>query len=250
MLRIARAFANKAKIAYLTAGDGGELSAEYFLALARAGVNILEVGIPFSDPIADGTAIQLAMERALKNGTDIDRVLDIVSKIRANTEAAIVLFTYLNPIQKDLAGFLKRAKQAGIDGILVVDLPYEEGSELQFLCDKLEIALILVSAPSTPLQRMGLLSQQGGGFLYYACQKGTTGTRDKLPEDLIKRMEEIKKHTQLPVAVGFGVSNSQMVREILNIADGCVIGSYFVNAVAKNVTPQELQKLAEEVFLC
>ena len=247
MSRITNAFAHKAKIAYLTAGDG-EHSAEYFLALCRAGANILEIGIPFSDPVADGPAIQLAMERALKNGTDVAKVLELVAQIRPQTDAGLILFTYYNPIQEHLEQFLTAAKTAGADGILVVDLPFEEGEQLRFLCEKIGLAQVSVTAPSTPLERIEKLSESGSGFLYYACRKGTTGTRDELPDDLVQRMKIVRQHSKLPVAVGFGVSNNVMVQKILNVADGCVIGSYFVNAVAKNVTPNELQKLAEEVF--
>jgi tryptophan synthase alpha chain len=245
MSRIETAFANKAKIAYLTAGDGDPL---YFLALARAGANILEIGMPFSDPVADGPAIQLAMERSLKNGTNIDKVLDIVRQIRSESDAAIILFTYYNPIQNNLEQFLNNAKQAGADGVLVVDLPFEEGAELRFLCNKIGLAQIAVAAPSTSPERIELLSRCGSGFLYYACRKGTTGVRDELPDDMVERIKVVRKHSKLPVAVGFGVSNHSMVEKILQVADGCVIGSYFVNIVAKNATPNELQQLAKEVF--
>lgn len=247
MSRIAKAFGEKAKVAYLTAGDGQD-SAEYFLALSRAGANVLEIGIPFSDPVADGPAIQLAMERALKKETDITKVLEMVKNIRPKTDAALILFTYFNPIQGDLENFLIKAKTAGADGLLVVDLPFEESGELRFLCEKIGLAHISVTAPSTSLARIKLLSENGSGFLYYACRKGTTGIRDGLPNDLIERIKEVREHSSLPVAVGFGVSNNTMVQQILDVADGCVIGSYFVNAVANNVTPQALQKLAEEVF--
>ena len=245
MSRIAKAFAEKAKIAYLTAGDG---SVDYFLALARAGANVLEIGIPFSDPVADGPAIQLAMERSLKNGTNTTKVLEIVKQVRCQTEAAIILFTYYNPIRNNLEQFLDDASKAGVDGILVVDLPFEEGEELRFLCKKVGLAQIAVTAPSTPLERIKLLSGQGSGFLYYACRKGTTGIREELPDDLVQRIREVRESSKLPVAVGFGVSNSTMVEKILNVADGCVIGSYFVNAVARQVSAQELQQLAKEVF--
>ena len=245
MSRIANAFAEKAKIAYLTAGDG---DADYFLALARAGANVLEIGIPFSDPVADGPAIQMAMERSLKNGTNINTVLETVKQIRSQTDAAIILFTYYNPIRHNLEQFLNDASTSGADGILVVDLPFEEGEELRFLCKKVGLAQIAVTAPSTPPERIALLSGQGSGFLYYACRKGTTGIRNELPDDLIQRIREVRHHSKLPVAVGFGVSNNTMVEQILNVADGCVIGSYFVNAVANQVSAKELQQLAKEVF--
>jgi tryptophan synthase alpha chain len=245
MSRIDKAFALKAKIAYLTAGDG---DSDYFMALVRAGANVLEIGIPFSDPVADGLSIQLAMERSLKNGTSIAKVLEIVREIRAQTDAAIILFTYFNPIQNNLEKFLHEAKEAGADGILVVDLPFEEGAQLRFLCDNIGLAQIAVSAPSSSPERIEQLSTYGSGFLYYACRKGTTGTKDELPEDIVSRINEVKKHSKLPVAVGFGVSNNNMVNKILEVADGCVIGSYFVNQVAKNVTSSELEQLAKEVF--
>lgn len=249
MSRIKTAFENKAKVAYLTAGDGKQ-NYEYFRALLNSGVNILEIGIPYSDPVADGPAIQLAMQRALDNNTTLKTVFDLVKKLRKTTDAAIILFTYFSPIQKDLEKFLKDANVAGADGVLVVDLPYEEGAEFRFLCEKYAIAPIMVAAPSTSLERIKLLASSGNGFLYYACYKGTTGMRDELPSDLTMRIAEIKANSKLPVAIGFGVSNNKMVQQILNIADGCVIGSYFVNAVAKQVTPTELESMAREVFTC
>lgn len=247
MSRIAKAFENKAKIAYLTAGDG-ENSAEYFLALARGGANVLEIGIPFSDPVADGPAIQLAMTRALAKNTDVNSIFDIVRQIRPKTDAALILFTYLNPIQKNLEKFVIEAKEAGVDGVLVVDLPYEESHEFRFLCNKVGLALIAVTAPSTSLERIKLLSDNGSGFLYYACRRGTTGVKNELPTDLAERISQIKEHSKLPVVVGFGVSTNKMVKDILDVADGAVVGSYFVNAVAKNVTPIELEKMVSEVF--
>jgi tryptophan synthase alpha chain len=250
MLRLTKAFANKARVAYLTAGDGGAKSADYFLALANAGANVLEIGIPFSDPVADGPAIQLAMERALANGTNLQRVLEIIRQVRAKTDAAIIIFTYYNPIIHGLEGFLAKIKQAGADGILVVDLPFEENENLRFLCDKLELAPIMVASPSTPIERIKMLAENSNGFLYYACRKGTTGIRSELSEDIIQEVKLVKQNSPLPVAVGFGVSNSGMVKKLLSIADGCVIGSYFVNAIAEGRTPHELEVMTREVFAC
>jgi tryptophan synthase alpha chain len=247
MLRIAKAFANKAKVAYLTAGDGVD-SEQYFIALAKGGANILEVGIPFSDPTADGLIIQKAMERSLNAGTNVDKVLKIIEQIRLNTEAAIIVFTYFNPIRYNLEQFLAQAKQAGADGVLVVDLPFEESAELRFLCAKYNLANISVTAPSTPLSRIELIANNSNGFLYYACRKGTTGLRNELPNDLIDRITEVRKHSSLPVAIGFGVSNKQMVEQILTVADGCVVGSYFVDAVAKQVTLTQLEHMAASIF--
>jgi tryptophan synthase alpha chain len=251
MSRIKNAFANKAKIAYLTAGDGGgvEQSAAYFLALAKGGVNLLEVGIPYSDPVADGPVIQAAMERALAANTTVESSLEVVAKIRAQSEVAMILFTYYNPIQDDLAGFLTRAKQAGADGVLIVDLPYEESANYRYVCKYLGLAPINVIAPSTSKARMKtVLAGLDQGFVYYACQKGTTGTRDGLPADLPAQIAAIREASQLPVAVGFGVANSAMVEQILALADGCVVGSYLVKQLANQITPAELTTLTKDLY--
>lgn len=252
MSRIAHAFSKKAKIAYLTAGDSGlnmpEYSAEYFLALTRAGFNVLEVGIPFSDPVADGPVIQLAMERALTAGIYIPEVLEIIRLIRAQSDAAIIVFTYLNPIMANVKQFLQDIKQAGADGILIVDLPLEESAVVRGLCNEVGLALIMVAAPSTSAERVATLSRQGSGFLYYACRKGTTGVKNDLPEEIIAQIKQVKQQSILPVAVGFGVSTPAMVKRLLEVTDGCVIGSYFVNAIAEGKTPIELEKIAKEIL--
>lgn len=272
MCRITRAFAQKAKIVYLTAGDDGVVdenclismsnsvattdtiaaainaSVEYFLALVKSGVNILEIGVPFSDPVADGATIQLAMTRALKNGINFNHVLEIVKRVRDKSEVALVLFTYYNPICINLAEFLSAAKMAGADGILVVDLPLEESDEFSRLCRQIGLAHIMVASASTSLERTLLLSRNGSGFLYYACRRGTTGVRNDLADDLIARIKQVKESSDLPVAVGFGVSNNNMVQQILSIADGCVVGSYFVDKIAKGISPQNLGQMAGEMF--
>lgn len=251
MLRISKAFNDKAKVAYLTAGDGGiDKSTEYFLALASSGVNLLEVGIPYSDPVADGPVIQAAMERSLLSGTTVDSSLHIVKKIREkNNEVAIIIFTYYNPIHHHLYDFLVKAKESGADGILVVDLPYEESGNYHHYCKSLGLSPITVIAPSTTKARMQeILANLEDGFVYYACQKGTTGARTGLPEDLPTQITNIRGVTNLPIAVGFGVANSNMVKEILNIADGCVVGSYLVKKLEDEITPSELAMIAKELF--
>ncbi|MBU6383888.1 MAG: tryptophan synthase subunit alpha [Verrucomicrobia bacterium] len=226
MSRISKAFANKrAFIGYLTAGDAGKKD---FLELTHHGVNVLEVGIPFSDPVADGPVIQKAMMRALQKGMTPAKALDIVREIRAESDVAIVVFTYLNPIQKDLKAFLSQAKQAGADGILIVDLPLEEADEYRFLCDRVGLDPIFLIAPSTPPERIERLSRAGRGFLYYACRKGTTGARTGLPEDLREKVAVIRAKSSLPIAVGFGISERKTADAILTIADGFVVGSHFV----------------------
>ena len=226
MSRISKAFQNKdAFVGYLTAGDAEKKD---FLELIEQGVNVLEVGIPFTDPVADGPVIQKAMTRALKKGTTPDSVLGIVREIRKESDVAIVIFTYFNPIQKDFSSFIKRAKNAGADGMLIVDLPIEESGEYRRLCDEIDLAPIFVIAPSTPPDRIKAIGKAGRGFLYYACRKGTTGARAKLPEDLEEKVSQIKKISALPVAVGFGISDRKTADEVLKIADGFVVGSHFV----------------------
>lgn len=250
MSRIKQTFANKAKIAYLTAGDGGfDKSIEYFLALVDGGVNLLEIGIPYSDPVADGPVIQAAMERSLLSGTTVNSALEIIKGIRAKSDVAIIVFTYYNPIHHNLYGFLANAKSAGADGVLVVDLPYEEAQNYHHYCKSLELSPITVIAPSTKPERMKhILSRLDNGFIYYACQKGTTGTRDGLPSDLPSQLNAIREVSALPIAVGFGISNSSMVEQILDVADGCVVGSYLVRKLEDNITPAELVQVTKELF--
>jgi tryptophan synthase alpha chain len=226
MSRISQAFAKKqAFIGYLTAGDS---SKEHFLSLIEMGVNVLEIGIPFSDPVADGPVIQKAMVRSLRAGTTPKKVLQLVAELRKETEVAIVLFTYFNPIQRDLKGFLAQAKKAGADGVLVVDLPLEESAPYQLLCKDFGLSPIFVIAPSTPPERIRAISDAAKGFIYYACRKGTTGARSSLPEDLSEKIAQIRTHTDLPIVVGFGISSRETANAVLKIADGFVVGSHFV----------------------
>lgn len=226
MNRIQRAFSNQALIGYLTAGDGDSL--ENFIKLSLSGANVLEIGIPFSDPIADGPVIQTAMKRSLQKNTSVHDVLLLIANLRARVDAAIIVFTYLNPIQGDFDGFLRSAKRAGADGILIIDLPIEEADEYRRICKEIDLAPIFVIAPSTPLERMRRIAQAGDGFLYYACRKGTTGVRSDLPDDLTHKIAEIRSISSLPIAVGFGISDQQTVKAVLQIADGVVVGSHFV----------------------
>lgn len=226
MSRISKAFANhNAFIGYLTVGDATKKD---FLELVSIGVNILEVGIPFSDPVADGPVIQKAMQRALEKGANAESALKMVAEIRKESEVAIVIFTYFNPIQKDFSLFLRKAKEAGADGILIVDLPLEEASEYCRLCGEIDLDPIFVIAPSTLPARIEEIAKRGKGFLYYACRKGTTGARSDLPADLSEKIAQIRAKSTLPIAVGFGISNRKTADEVLKMADGFVVGSHFV----------------------
>ncbi len=239
---ISKAFSNSsAFIAYLTLGDGGlEYSLESALALVEGGVNLLEIGLPFSDPVADGPVIQKAMERSLASGTKPNDVIAFLKAFRKKSDIPIVLFSYYNPILAMGQEFLEEVKQAGADGLLIVDLPYE-------LFPTSSLDPILIVSTSTPQKRLEEIVKNGRGFIYYACQKGTTGMRKQLPAHFSADINKIKQATSLPVAAGFGISNKETALEALNSADGFVVGSYFVEAMSRRLSAQELTRLAQEL---
>jgi len=249
-MRIANTFANnKAFIAYLTAGDGGiEKTLKAALALIEGGVNMLEIGVPFSDPIADGSVIQRAAMRALSAGTTLKDVLWLTQQIRKYSDIPLILFSYFNPILTALkTSFLQDAKQAGIDGILIVDCPLEESHAFHEQCVTQALAPIYVIAPTTPLERICKMDAHGQGFLYYACRKGTTGIQKGLPDDFVEKIQHIKAHTHLPVVVGFGISDRDMAQKVWQHADGVVVGSLFVKALEDGMDPSALTQLAMDL---
>jgi tryptophan synthase alpha chain len=250
MSRIQQQFAKRpAFVAYLTAGDGGMArTLEASLALVAGGVDILEIGLPFSDPVADGPTIEQAAERALAQGFTLDQVLQLISDFRQQSSVPIILFSYYTPLfLASKKGFFEKAKNAGVDGCLIVDLPIEEAAEHIQLCNKIGMDPVFLISPSTPAERMKLINQYSRGMLYYACRKGTTGIKDQFPEDFIDKMREIKSHTTLPVAVGFGISNKTMAQKALEYADGFVIGSLFVKAIAEGKSAAQLTELAQSL---
>lgn len=249
--RIKQLFAKQqAYIAYLTAGDGGiKHTLAAALALIEGGVNLLEIGVPFSDPIADGPVIQQAAARALSVGTTLTEVLWLIRAIRKHSDIPIILFSYLNPILAALPSqFLNAAKQAGVDGLLLVDCPLEESASMQQACEQQTLDLIYVITPATSVARLQFIERQAQGFLYYACRKGTTGVREGLPDDFEQKMKLIKSTVQLPVVVGFGISNHRMATAVLQHADGVVIGSLFVKALAEGMPPAHLTTLARTIY--
>ncbi len=249
--RIQRIFKQgKANIAYLTAGDGGiQQTLKAALALISGGVNMLEIGIPFSDPVADGPVIQRAAQRAIQQQTTFADILYLIKEIRKSSDIPLILFSYVNPIFKAMqTSFLSEAKQAGIDGILLVDCPIEESQGFHDQCIRLEIAPIYVITPTTSVSRIHKIDQYGKGFLYYACRKGTTGVRSHLPKDFQEKIQQVKSNTQLPVVVGFGISNKETAAEVLQYADGVVVGSLFVKALEDGMQPEGLTQLAQTIF--
>lgn len=248
--RIETKFAQgKVFVAYLTAGDGGlqhTLAAAF--ALIDGGVSVLEIGVPFSDPVADGPVIQCAAARALAAGTNLSEILDLVADIRSKSDIPIILFTYLNPILRVLhTSFFQDAQQAGVDGILLVDCPLEESDRVLQRCAQHAIAPIFVTTPTTPVARIQQIDQQGHGFLYYACRKGTTGMKPGLPTDFATQMQTLRVHARLPVVAGFGIATRAAATQVLQYADGVVVGSLFVQAIEERMALADLQRLAMQI---
>lgn len=245
--RIQNCFANgKAFVGYLTAGDGGiEKTLSTARALIQGGVNLLEIGLPFSDPIADGPVIQQASARALAKDACFEHIRWLVKQIRKDSQIPLVLFSYLNP----LLPLLKNDALADldVDGILIVDCPLEESHRFYRPCLEKGIAPIYIISPTTPQKRIQQINKLAKGFLYYACRKGTTGMQTELPQQLAEKLQWIKSLVHLPVVVGFGVANRRDAATILNYADGVVIGSLFVDAAAQGKSALEICALAEKV---
>jgi tryptophan synthase alpha chain len=226
----------KAFIAYICAGDPDlPRTVDLALALEKAGVDILELGVPFSDPLADGLVNQLAAQRALEAGATVPGVLDCIRQIRRHSQIPIVLYTYLNPIfQFGFERFHRQADGAGVDGLLLLDLPPEEDQPSE---GPLHIRLI---APTTPPERTEEICGRAAGFVYYVSREGVTGAQSSVWSSLRERVSEIRQHTTLPIAVGFGISTADQAREVARIADAVVVGSAIVQAINENVTSPDL----------
>jgi tryptophan synthase alpha chain len=222
-------------VTYVTAGDPDlGRSAEILRALDRAGADLLEVGVPFSDPVADGPVIQRAAERAIAAGTTLARVLDLVAGVRRSLTRPVVLFTYANPVfRMGLETFRARAADAGVDGVLVLDLPVEEAGEVrEALADK-GIDMIFLLSPTTTKVRIRKAGELGRGFLYAISRLGVTGTRDTVADGVQALVARIRAETPLPVAVGFGISSPEQVRQVGRWADAAVVGSGLVRVIAE-----------------
>ncbi|MHB8137944.1 MAG: tryptophan synthase subunit alpha [Smithellaceae bacterium] len=243
-----RAKNEKALIVYLTAGDPSlAITKQLILGLEKSGVDILEIGVPFSDPTADGPVIQAASQRALKNGTTLKSVLNLVADIRLVSEIPIVLFGYFNPIfAYGVDQFAKAARQAGVDGVLVVDLPPEEAQELRIHSDPARLDFISLVAPTTGKERLKNILNSATGFLYYISITGITGTVAPKIDDIAREVAKIRKLTKMPIAVGFGISNTEQAEEIGAIADGIVIGSAVVKLIDENRNNRDLVKVVSD----
>jgi tryptophan synthase alpha chain len=244
--RIARRFAELARrrelglVAYLTAGDPTlDATEKIVLAAARAGADVIELGVPFSDPLADGPTIQRASERALKSGTTLAGILGLVGRLRRETDVPLVLFSYYNPIlQMGIERFAVEAATAGVDGVLATDLTPEEAGDYRSILRARGLDTIFLAAPTSPDMRLAKISAASSGFLYLISRTGVTGTRDALPEDLPALVRRARKATQLPIAVGFGISRPTHVSVLGGIADAAVVGSAIVAEIEKAATPE------------
>ena len=236
MTRIKDAFdSGKAFIVYLMAGDPGlEISAEYILAAQEAGADMIEIGIPFSDPIAEGEVIQAASLRALASGTRLDGVFDMVASIKGKMRIPMVFMTYLNPVfVYGYERFFARCEEIGICGIIIPDLPYEEQGEAKDAAGKHGVELVTLIAP-TSKKRIAELAKDAEGFIYLVSSLGVTGVRSEITTDLEDVVSEIRKHTDIPVAVGFGISTPEQVKEYTKTADGVIVGSAIVRIVGQH----------------
>ncbi len=223
-------------IAYVCAGDPTpEASADVCRALLANGVDLLELGVPFSDPLADGLTNQHAAQRALEAGMTQEKVFALVKTLRAGSEAPIMFYTYYNLVfSQGVEAYVKRAKDAGVDGLLVLDLPPEEADEFRAACDKHGVKTVFIVAPTTPDERIPLIADAATGFIYYVSQEGVTGERKALADNLDAAVKRIRAHTDLPVAVGFGISTPEQAKEVAGVADGVIVGSALVNCIARN----------------
>ena len=239
-----------AMIAYIAAGDPTLAATEALVpALEKAGVDLIELGLPFSDPLADGIVNQLAAARALEAGATTQKVLDCVRAIRQVSQIPIVLYTYLNPIYRfGFAGFFSAAEAAGVDGLLILDLPPDEiASNPDFTIDS-SLKQIRLIAPTTPEARIATLTAKASGFLYYVSREGVTGERAEVADSLVERVEAIRATTSLPIAIGFGISTPEHVRQVAAVADAVVVGSAIVKRVAEwGNDPNFVQKMMEFV---
>ena len=237
----------KGFIAYITGGDpdldGTQIIAH---ALERAGVDILEIGLPFSDPLADGIANQLSAQRALESGTTIPKLLAMIAEFRKTSELPIVIYSYLNPVlNHGFQRFHEEAAAAGVDGLLLLDLPPDQAQRSEELKNSFGLQRILLIAPTTPAARIAQITAAGAGFIYYVSREGVTGEQSSVATSVPERVKMIRATTDLPVAIGFGVSNPEQAAEVAAAGDAVVVGSAIVKRIQEHAKDPEL---GEKIF--
>jgi tryptophan synthase alpha chain len=235
-------------VTYVTAGDPDlERSAAVIRTLDRAGADVIEIGVPFSDPMADGPVIQRATERALAGGTTLPRVLDLVKTVRSGVAAPLVLFSYANPIfRMGVHTFARAARGVGVDGVLVLDVPIEEAGEMRGVFSANDLDTIFLLSPTTTTERLRRAAALGRGFLYGISRLGVTGARERVADAARPLVERIRAETDLPIALGFGLSRPEHVADVGRWADAAVVGSALVSVIAEHGRRETLEPAVEE----
>ncbi len=238
----------KGFIAYIAAGDPDlDATKQLVIEFDRIGVDLVELGVPFSDPLADGPVNQLAAERALKSGTNVKKILETVKQIRQSSEIPIILFTYFNPIHHmGVEEFVAEAAASGVDGVLALDLPPEESKEYKSLMDMKDLCTVYLLAPTSSDERIDLISKFSSGFIYYVSREGVTGMREKMAGDVGATVEKIRARSGSPVAVGFGIADEKMAAEVASYADAVVVGSAIVKKIEENGDKPDLVERVSE----
>jgi tryptophan synthase alpha chain len=226
----------KGFVVYIGAGDPNlEATRQLALAFDKAGVDVLELGVPFSDPLADGLVNQLAAQRGLESGTTPPKVLATVAAIRKDSQVPVVLYIYFNLIHRvGMEQFIKDAAKAGVDGLLVLDLPPEESENYEKLMSAAGLCNIYLIAPTTPESRMEIIAKRATGFIYYVSREGVTGMQTKVADTIAAMTAKIRAHTKLPIAIGFGISNPEQAKAVAQHAEAIVVGSAVVNQIAEH----------------
>ena len=243
----------KGLIAYLTAGDPSpDETVEMVRALERGGAGLIELGVPFSDPVADGPVIQAASERSLKAGTTLRKVLELAAEIRRESEVPLLLFSYLNPMLRyGLVSLARDAAAAGVDGCLATDLSVEEAHDYVEVMRAHNLDTVFLAAPTSTPRRLELVAKYSTGFVYLVSRTGVTGERESLSAALGPLVASMRNVTRLPLAVGFGISTPEQVRQVGELADAVVVGSAFVRLIGRNIgvasLPLQLETLAREL---
>ncbi|MBU3911761.1 MAG: tryptophan synthase subunit alpha [Candidatus Omnitrophica bacterium] len=234
----------KAFIAFIMAGDPSiDITEKLIFELETSGADIIELGVPFSDPLADGPTIQRSSQRALKNKVNLDSVFNLVKRIRSRTQVPVVFLTYYNLIYYyGLERFARMAKASGVDGAVIPDLPFEESGPLRDVARKNGVAIAHLAAPTSSKERLKKIAEASTGFIYYVSLTGTTGAREILPQEIFENLRLIKKMTRKPVCVGFGISSAEQVARISMAADGVIVGSAIVKVIEKNIGKKDLVK--------
>jgi len=236
----------KAFIAFITAGYPNLNTTKALVKeLEKRGADLIELGVPFSDPLADGPIIQRASEESLKKGTNLHKILKAVKELRCEIKIPLCLMTYYNPVFRfGEETFLKSCRESGVDGLIIPDLPPEEGKNLLRQAHKNSVDIVLFISPTTTKERIRFISKLAKGFIYYVSLTGVTGARNKLPQDLIASIKAVKQITNKPVCVGFGISKREHLKQVYSIADGAIVGSAIVKNISDNLGKKDLVKKA------